>query len=332
MSEAANTDDFDIIEADTLPAPGEEPKAKVEADDPDPDADDDASGEDDGDDGEDRRLSHDADDEADDADGQKGKRKHKRETTAERNARRRRAEEQSNLLIQSLLRQNEEFAKRLSSVEGSTVATGRAQVDARLQEVERDISTADRIIAKAIEAGNGEDALAAMRLRDDAMAAKTDLVRAKETFERVEKDEPVRKTAPDAKTLLVQQWVSANSTWYGKDPASTAEANAIDAQVMADGYDPNSPAYYRELTRRINLRFHGEGGEAPRKKVDPTRKKAPPQGSTRDGAATGSRRTVVVTPERKQAMIAAGVWDDAVARREYLEEYAKYDREQSANR
>ena len=39
-----------------------------------------------------------------------------------------------------------------------------------------------------------------------------------------------------------------------------------------------------------------------------------------------TRKGVYVTPERRQAMEDAGVWDDPVARNKYLKAYAEYDR------
>ena len=56
------------------------------------------------------------------------------------------------------------------------------------------------------------------------------------------------------------------------------------------------------------------------------RRKAPPTGNTREHAPPTTKNEVVVTPERKQAMIDAGVWDDPVARKRYLKAYQEYDR------
>jgi hypothetical protein len=56
------------------------------------------------------------------------------------------------------------------------------------------------------------------------------------------------------------------------------------------------------------------------------RRKAPPTGNTREHAPTSTRNEVVVTPDRKQAMIEAGAWDDPVARKRLLKAYQEYDR------
>jgi hypothetical protein len=39
---------------------------------------------------------------------------------------------------------------------------------------------------------------------------------------------------------------------------------------------------------------------------------------------------VYISPERKEAMIEAGVWEDPVLRNKYLKSYATYDKEAQA--
>ena len=40
---------------------------------------------------------------------------------------------------------------------------------------------------------------------------------------------------------------------------------------------------------------------------------------------------VYISPERKEAMIEAGVWDDPETRQRYLKQYADYDRNAGEN-
>ena len=173
-----------------------------------------------------------------------------------------------------------------------------------------------------------------MRMRDESLLSRTDLTRAKQTYEKAPERQDSQPALDPRRVLLVNQWKSSNP-WY--DPTgATVESqavNAIDAQVMREGFDPNTPSYYKELTRRVSDHFGSDEDDAPVKKLNgAAKKKAPPQGQSRDGAAANGKIRVVVTPERKDAMIKAGVWDDPKERAEYLKEFAKYDREQSANR
>ena len=54
-------------------------------------------------------------------------------------------------------------------------------------------------------------------------------------------------------------------------------------------------------------------------------KTPPPTGGTREHAPASTKKEIYVTPERKQAMIDAGVWDDPIARQRYLKAYRDYD-------
>jgi hypothetical protein len=50
-------------------------------------------------------------------------------------------------------------------------------------------------------------------------------------------------------------------------------------------------------------------------------------GSGREHAPSSTRKTeVYVSPDRKQALIDAGVWDDPVLRTKYVKRYQEYDR------
>ena len=73
------------------------------------------------------------------------------------------------------------------------------------------------------------------------------------------------------------------------------------------------------------------GGEAAAPEAGSPRRKAPPQGQTREHAPTSTRKEVYVTPARKQAMVDAGIWDDVARRNQMLKAYQAYDKNGSAN-
>jgi hypothetical protein len=118
--------------------------------------------------------------------------------------------------------------------------------------------------------------------------------------------------------------------WYNPQGADddSAIVNAIDAAMTAQGYDPTSRAYWEELTRRVAARVNEDGSDT---RQSAPRRKAPPQGTTREHAPTSTRKEVYVTPERKAAMIEAGIWDDPVARNRMLKAYQAYDKQSSAS-
>jgi hypothetical protein len=131
--------------------------------------------------------------------------------------------------------------------------------------------------------------------------------------------------------------VSKNS-WY--DPNAGDEASkivlAIDQSLVEAGYNPKTEAYWRELDKRVAKRLPDVkgGGNYDDHQDDDRRgqRRGPPVGSSRDQAPQSTRREVYISPERKQAMTDAGVWDDPVLRQRYLKQYAKWDRENNSTR
>lgn len=313
-------DELEIVEVDTLPAPGETPKPEVADEEDKADVSDDDD--DDEDDGEDRRLEGHDDDDADSP--ERKKRRRRKQLQKE-------AKERTLRELDMLRRQNAELEKRLGAVESTTHTAAKTDTERRLAEVQNDIRTAEMILAKAIEAGNGEDAATAMRLRDEARDAAAQLQTSVKDY-----DKPKQTQVDPNVATLAGAWKQANP-WYdsrGLDEDS-AIVNAIDATLTRQGYDPASRDYWTELTKRVNSRF-GAGQVDPEERTQRTdgreKRKAPPLGNGRDHAPASTRQEVYVTPERKQAMIDAGYWDDPKTRTRMLKAYAEFDRDQSSGR
>jgi ribosomal protein L29 len=320
-------DELEVVEVDALPAPGEEPKAAAE----DKDASEEkvvgSEEDDEDDDHEDARLADkDADPDADGATDEKQKRLNRRKRQKD-------ARDRTLAELDSLRKQVVELQKGQAQLQGASLATGEAQVKARLEEVRKDIATAEAILAEAVKAGNGDDYVTAQRLRDEAKDQERDLIRAEQAFTEAKKA-PV--ADPAKVTEFGAQWKAANP-WYKPDGSDNASAvvNAIDYAMINEGLNPADRAYWTELTRRVAARV-GSADAAPKRedKPDKERRKAPPLGNGREHATESTRQgnRVYVTPERKQAMIDAGLWDDPKERAATLKAYADFDREQSAGR
>lgn len=302
-----NDEEFDIIE-------GTPPE-----DDADDNHDDDSDGDDEGD----ERLAESEDDSDDEISSQSRKRRVKRREIQKR------AKENAQRELEMLRHTNAELMRRVSAIEGHTLHTNEQGIDSRLQQTINEIRQAEQIMARATEAGNGDDVVAAMRIRDDAMSRAQQLQYNKQQMAQV-REQAAQPQADPRVQSYAQEWMQANS-WYnpaGGDDDS-AVVNAIDASMTAQGYDPTSRAYWEELTRRVAARVGDEDGGTARG-ASP-RRKAPPQGTTREHAPTSTRKEVYVTPERKAAMIEAGVWDDPAARTRMLKAYQAYDKNGSAN-
>jgi hypothetical protein len=250
--------------------------------------------------------------------------KKNRDTRVKRRQLQKAAKERADRELAYLRQQNAELMRRMSAVEGNTLTQNAAGVQQQLQQALAEARQAEVIMARAVEAGNGEDVATALRLRDEAKERASQLSAYKDRVEAAAKQAVAPRADPRV-TNYAQQWLTANE-WYdpqGRDEDS-AITKAIDNALAREGWDPASAEYWHELTRRVANRI-GDGGQddAPART---TKRKAPPTGSGREYAPPSTKNEVVVTPERKAAMMDAGVWDDPVARKRYLKAYQEYDR------
>lgn len=253
------------------------------------------------------------------------KTKKNRDSRVKRRQLQKAAKERADRELAYLRQQNSELMRRMSAVEGNTLTQNAAGVQQHLQQALAEARQAEQIMARAIEAGNGEDAATALRIRDEAKERAAQLSAYKDHFEAAAKEATAPRADPRV-TNYAQQWLSANS-WYdpqGRDEDS-AITKAIDNSLAREGWDPASAEYWHELTRRVASRISDGTADDDGPRASP-RRKAPPTGNTREYAPSSTKNEVVVTPERKQAMIDAGVWDDPVARKRYLKAYQEYDR------
>jgi len=276
---------------------------------------------------EDARLSEDNED-------REELRRKRREEKAERAARRKEAIARDKTELNFLRQRNEALEKRMSAVEMSAVANTISNIDSRLNDKIAEVRAAERIMGQAVEAGNGEDVAKALRIRDEAMKQVQQLQVMKHRQSQTANEIHQQPQAPDPEIAsYAQDWVSRNQ-WY--DPKGKTEESkivlAIDQTLVEEGYNPKSEAYWQELDRRVAKRLPNlKGGSDNDDGNARTGRRGPPVGSTRDHAPSSSRQQVYISPERKQAMIDAGVWEDTVLRQRYLKQYAKWDRDNSNN-
>lgn len=270
----------------------------------------------------DERLAADdgEDDEDDDTpeDDEPREKSRLRERNKRRRALQKDARERERMELEVLRREVSELRQGLTQQQLATLGRGEQDIDARLSQTLADIQQAEAIHAAAIEAGNGKDAVAALRIRDQAMFEANQLHGAKQQAQQLRDQQAAPRIDPQVKGYM-DQWQQANP-WYdpqGRDKDS-ALARQIDNEVAREGYDPRSIDYWEEVTARLAEHFE----PAPKQQ----KRKGPPVGGNREHAPSGSRTEIRVTPERKAAMVELGVWDDPKSRNEYLKSYADWDR------
>lgn len=299
----------------------EESEAKGKGTDEDGDSDED-----------DERVGHGEDDEEDDEDGSGKKRE--RESRKARRERQRKARERNQIELNFLRQQNEQLEKKVAQIEKSTKKQEINSVDQRITSVQSQLRVAEQVLAKAHDEGTGEDVVEATNIRDKLKETLGQLNQYKHTVAQQSEEEP----QVDSRLIRnARRWMSEND-WYNPqatDKDSRAVA-AIDARLVEEGFDPTTNEYWEELTARAKRRLPHRFEDRRRSDEDeddedddrPARKRGNGPRFSAGGRERPLRKNeVYISPERKQAMIQAGVWDDPVLRNKFLKRYAQYDRE-----
>lgn len=257
-------------------------------------------------------------------------RERRRAEKQDRKVRRDDAIKRDKLELDFLRKRNDDLERRVSVQEQRTHSMDLSAFDTALNRAANEADMAERVIAKAVAAGNGDDVTQAMRYRDQALARIQQLNFQKNQVAQKPPQAPQPQQIDDATLRHAQDFIEKNP-WYdsmGRNEDS-AIVIAIDQALAKDGYDPRTPEYWDELNkraaRRLPERFDAKAKREPREP-----RGGPVVGSGREYAPQSTRREVYISPERKQALVEAGVWDDPVLRSKYVKRYAEYDRNNKA--
>jgi len=294
--------------------------------------------EDDHDEGEDERTasSADEDDTGDSNDDERDAiRERRRLEKLERKDRRDQAIKRDKLELDFLRKRNDDLERRVTAQEQRAHQVDLGAYDSHIANAAKEAEMAERVIAKAVEAGNGKDVAQAMRYRDQAMQKVQQLQFAKQQAAQ-QRPQPQGQQLDDMTMHYANEFIKANP-WYdsqGRDEDS-AIVIAIDQSLAKDGYNPQSEEYWDELrkraARRLPEKFKPERQSNERDtREERTPRGGPAVGSGREYAPATTRKEIYLSPERKQALIDAGVWDDPVLRMKYAKRYSEYDRNNKA--
>lgn len=271
-----------------------------------------------------------AGDEEEEEDGTEAKRAKRREERRTRKQRQREARERDNREMGFLRQRNEQLERRFSELDQRVGHSEVAQVDTRINDIKGKIKLADQVIAKSISQQDGDSYTEAQGIRDSLRDNLAQLEGAKQYMSQ---ERAPAQAGPDPRLMQhASNWMQDHNWWdpNGGDEDSRT-VSRLDSQLINEGLDPTTPEYWDTLSDRVEEalphRFEsdqGNGQRRPRKKTG---------GGGGPSFRTGGRERplrkgeVYISPERKQAMIEAGVWEDPELRQKYLKSYQAYDSE-----
>ena len=269
-------------------------------------------------------------------------RERRRKEKQERKQRRDTAIKRDKVELNFLRKRNEDLERRISAQEQKSQNLEMGNLDQHLAVAQKELNLADQVIAKGVETQSGEDVQKALAYRDQAQKKIAQLERQKQQANVQMQQQQQPQTPVDDRVLAHAQEFMDDNPWYdingGNEESSIV--NAIDASLTKEGFDPATDEYWEELTERAARRlpekfedFVEEVGE--QEEPTPVKKKrvargGPAVGSGKEHAPASTRKEVYISPERKQAMMDHGVWDDPVLRQKYVKRYMEWDRENKA--
>jgi hypothetical protein len=287
---------------------------------------------------EDERLAQDEDEDEDD------KRARRRQENKTRRQRQKEARERTERELNFLRSRNEELEQRFSRFEQETDARIAGSeihsIDQGISKARADLALANQVIEQAVAANDGKNLAEALDHRDAIRDNLRDMEQAREYLATPHQ----RRPAPEPRELdprhvaHAQQFMIDNDWWdpTGRDQDS-ATVLQIDRSLVQEGFNPVTKEYWDELRARteeaLPNRFDSrtgdrggddEGGQGNGQRQPRSRG---PQFRTGGRERPLKKNEVYISPERKEAMIEAGVWDDPVLRNKYLKSYADYDQQ-----
>lgn len=238
-------------------------------------------------------------------------------------------------------------AQRLAQVEGGQRGVQYQGLQSREQEALQAEQQLKAVIADATSKGDGNTVAEATARLFEVQQYRTSLAGAREQFER-EQQQPRRQTLHPQVMDHARAFMAKNQ-WY-KGPRSQDQDSqvlaTIDRTLVAEGWNPASPAYWQELEARaaryLPHRFGeseaGDGGgdrpynQAARPAQRQNGRRAPVMdGGNQPGGGKSTPPTMRLSADRVRAMKEAGMWDDPDKRAKMIARYRAQDQAAGQN-
>jgi hypothetical protein len=257
---------------------------------------------------------------------------------AKRNRRRakrdlvRKTNQEKDVQLATLKRENEEFKRRLNLVERSAKTEGLIRIDKNLEDANYRVEYAKLKLAEATQNADGQAMVEAQTLWNAAQREVDQLTHIRrQADQELRQPQQQQQGADPTVQRLAQRWMSRNS-WYNpsaSDPDSRI-AKKIDELMGAQGWDPTDPDYWDELDSRLHKELphrYNETNDEDSRNVRRPRNVVGSSGREASAAYGGSNRTqFVLSPERVKAMKEAGAWDNPERKAKMIKQFIAYDR------
>lgn len=242
----------------------------------------------------------------------------------------RKTNEEKDIRLQQLQRENEEFKRRLSNVERETKNSQISRIDKNIEDSQVRLEYAKMKLKEAAENSDGDAMVEAQTLWRDAENQLVQLQGMKQRASQEVQEQP-RHELPDP---MVQRnaadWMKRNS-WYSPDAndSDSRIAKKVDELLVTEGWNPSDPDYWDELDSRLQKslphRYNQSSDDNP--VVRKPRNVVGSSGREASAAFGGNNRSqFMLSPERVKAMKEIGAWDNPERKKKMIAEFIKFDR------
>ncbi len=260
---------------------------------------------------------------------------------AKRNRRRakkdliRKTNQEKDVRLQTLQRENEEFKRRLGQLERNTKAEQITRIDKGIEDAQVRLEYAKMKLREATLNNDGDAMVQAQELWQSAQEEVKQLGQIRQQADR-ELNKP-QAQAPDPRVQRnAAAWLAKNP-WYdpGANDIDSRIAKRLDVAMVNEGWDPTDPDYWDELDSRLQKelphRYNDSNDDEPR---DVRRPRNVVGSSGREASAAyggTNRNRVHLSPERVKAMKESGAWDNPARKEAQIKSFMKFDRENGRN-
>jgi hypothetical protein len=257
---------------------------------------------------------------------------------AKRNRRRakkdliRKTNQEKDIRLTQLQRENEEFKRRLGQLERNTKSEQLVRIDKGIEDAQVRLEYAKMKLAEATQNGDGQAMVEAQTLWQNAQDETRQLTAMRTQADRELKQPQQQANVPDPEVQrLAAQWMRKNN-WYnpeGSDKDSRI-AKKIDEVMSTQGWNPTDPDYWEELDSRLQKELphrYNDSNDDETRDVRRPRNVVGSAGREASAAYGGSNRTqFVLSPDRVKAMKEVGAWDNPERKARMIKQFIEFDR------
>lgn len=248
----------------------------------------------------------------------------------------RKTNQEKDLRLQQLQRENEEFKRRLTQLERNTKSADLVRIDKGIEDAQTRLEYAKMKLAEATQNGDGEAMVEAQTLWQQAQEEARNLTALRQQADQELRKQPQNNDNADLPDPMVQrlaaQWMRRNK-WYNPNAADTDSriAKKIDELMVTQGWNPTDPDYWDELDSRLQKELphrYNDSNDNDTRDVRRPRNVVGSAGREASAAYGGSNRTqFVLSPERVKAMKEVGAWDNPERKARMVKQFIEFDRQ-----